>query len=172
MKDIIRAKGSAAFGTRLRRLSEKLDRQVEALYGARGVEFQPRWFPVIIALVEHREASVGELAAMLGITHAAVSQVRGELIAAGLIRVKADPADKRRQLLALSAKGARYAQNLAPLWLAIADATDDLLREAAPNLLIALNAVEAALEGHSMAERVNTKSTRKTSRRGKHALAP
>ena len=34
MGDTIRQKGAAAFGTRLRRLSEQLDRQVEALYRA------------------------------------------------------------------------------------------------------------------------------------------
>jgi DNA-binding MarR family transcriptional regulator len=167
--DFIRQKGSTAFGTRLRRLSQGLDRQVEELYRANGVEFQPRWFPVITALIEHGEASVGELASMIGITHAAISQVRSELIAAGLVRVKPDTADKRRQLLALSPKGKRYAEDLAPLWHAIAAATDALLAEAAPQLLTVLDKLEAALSAQPMAERVTKIS--KTRKRSVHASA-
>jgi DNA-binding MarR family transcriptional regulator len=163
--DFVRQKGTAAFGTRLRRLSERLDREVEAIYRAHGVAFQPRWFPVISALAEEGEASVGELAAKLGITHVAISQVRGELIAQGLIRVKSDPADKRRQLLALSPKGRRYAEKLSPLWRTIAVATDALLASAAPNLLTALGKIEAALDAQSMIERLDVKT-----RRGKNAL--
>jgi DNA-binding MarR family transcriptional regulator len=176
MADIIRQKGSAAFGTRLRRLSERLDREVEAIYRANGVDFQPRWFPVVTALAQQEEASVGELAAMIGITHAAISQVRGELIAAGLIRTKADRADKRRQLLALSAKGQRYAGTLAPLWRAIAAATDGLLAEGAPSLLEQMGKLEAALDAQSMIERVGVvkKTTKKMAKKmepKKHASA-
>jgi len=165
MKDVIKPKGSAAFGTRLRRLSERLDRQIEMLYRANGVDFQPRWYPVITALIDESEASVGELASMIGITHAAVSQVRGELIRAGLIRVKTDPADRRRQLLALSAKGRRYAETLTPLWRAIAAATDDLLAEVAPDLLRDLAELEAALDAEPMIDRIARKA-----KRGKHAF--
>jgi DNA-binding MarR family transcriptional regulator len=171
MADIIRQKGAAAFGTRLRRLSERLDREVEAIYRAHGVDFQPRWFPVVTALAQQGEASVGELAAMIGITHAAISQVRGELIAAGLIRTRQDRADKRRQLLTLSAKGQRYAGTLAPLWRAIAAATDGLLTDAAPSLLDHLGKIEAALDAQSMIERVAApkKSLPKKPERKKHA---
>jgi DNA-binding MarR family transcriptional regulator len=164
--DFIRQKGAAAFGTRLRRLSERLDREVDAIYRAEGVEFQPRWFPVVAALSEIGEASVGELAARLGITHVAISQVRAELVAGGLIRAKADPTDKRRQLLALSAKGRRYAENLTPLWTSIAAATETLLTEAAPLLLAALGDIEVALDRKTMLERVTVHEPR-----GKHALS-
>src|SRR6185312_16103004 len=133
MKDVIKPKGSAAFGTRLRRLSERLDRQIEMLYRANGVDFQPRWYPVITALIDESEASVGELASMIGITH---------------------PADRRRQLLALSAKGRRYAETLTPLWRAIAAATDDLLAEVAPDLLRDLAELEAALDAEPMIDRI------------------
>jgi DNA-binding MarR family transcriptional regulator len=154
MTDLIRQKGSAAFGTRLRRLSERLDREVEAIYRARGVVFQPRWFPVVTLLAEQGEASVGELAAAIGITHVAISQVRGELLDARLIRVKADEADKRRQLLTLSPKGWRYAEELGPLWSAIAGATEKLLADTAPDLLVSLGRIEAALEAQPMIQRI------------------
>lgn len=154
--DFVRQKGFAAFGTRLRRLSERLDREVDTIYRAEGIAFQPRWFPIVAALSEVGEASVGELAAKLGITHAAISQVRVELITGGLVRVKSDRTDKRRQILALSAKGRRYAESLAPLWHSVAVATEALLAESAPALLTALSNIETALDRETMLERVGT----------------
>jgi DNA-binding MarR family transcriptional regulator len=154
MTDYIRQKGVAAFGTRLRRLSERLDRQIQALYRAQDSAFQPRWFAIVAALDERDVLSVGELAALLGITHAAISQLRGELIAAGLVHATADPADGRRQLLELSADGRRTVARLRPLWLAIAAATEALCIEAAPGLLDDLARIEAALEQTPMKDRV------------------
>ena len=166
--DFVRQKGAAAFGTRLRRLSERLDREVEAIYRAQGIAFQPRWFPIVAVLSGTGEASVGELAAKLGITHAAISQVRGELVAGGLIRTMPDRTDKRRQILALSAKGRRYAEKLAPLWNSITAATETLLAEAAPALLTALSNIETALDRETMLERVGTD---RGMERGSHAFA-
>lgn len=159
MTDYVRLKGAAAFGTRLRRLSERLDRQVQALYREHDSSFQPRWFALVSALREQETLSVGELATQLGITHVAVSQLRGELIEAGLVRAKTDPLDKRRQLLELSAAGKRTALKLAPLWQAIARATEALCAETAPNLLADLAKIEAALDEKSMKDRVESTLT-------------
>jgi len=150
MKDVIQQRGSAAFGTRLRRLSEKLDRQVQALYRAHDLGFEPRWFPVFALLNEHGPLSVGELAALIGITHAAVSQVRGELIRQRLVRAKADPADRRRQIVELTDKGKALCRKLRPLWQAVARATDALWAETAPGFLDQLDRVEAAIERNPM----------------------
>jgi DNA-binding MarR family transcriptional regulator len=158
MTDYIRAKGAAAFGTRLRRLSERLDREVQALYRAHDLTFQPRWFAIVSALAERDVLSVGELATLLGVTHAAISQLRGELIAAGLVRARSDPADGRRQLLELSTAGKRHVARLQPLWRAIAAATETLCAEAAPGLLDDLGRLEAALESRPMAQRVAASS--------------
>ncbi|MEI9990879.1 MAG: MarR family transcriptional regulator [Rhizomicrobium sp.] len=154
MTDYVRQKGTAAFGTRLRRLSDRLDRQVLAVYREHDSAFQPRWFAVVGALREKQGLTVGELAALLGITHAAVSQLRGELVAAGLVRAKADPADGRRQLLELSPNGKRAVARLEPLWAAIGAATSQLVAGAAPRLLDDIGKLEAALDETELAERV------------------
>lgn len=153
MKDVIRQRGAGAFGTRLRRLSERLDRQVAALYRARDIGFEPRWFPVVALLEEHGPLSVGELAAVIGITHAAVSQVRGELIRQRLVRATTDREDRRRQILALTEKGNALCRKLRPIWRAVAEATDALTKQAAPGFLDQLDRIEAALERKPMDER-------------------
>ena len=173
MKDVIRQRGSAAFGTRLRRLSERLDRQVEALYHAHGLDFEPRWFPVFALLDERGPLSVGELAALIGITHAAVSQVRRELIRQRLVRVRPDRADRRRQIVELTDKGKALCRQLKPVWRAVAAATDALWAETAPEFLEQLDRVEAAIERNPMEARA-TKFLRPRSRKipgEKHAKA-
>ena len=166
MTDYIRQKGLAAFGTRLRRLSERLDRQVQALYREHDSTFQPRWFAVVGALREHGVLSVGELASLIGITHAAVSQLRGELIKAGLVQAKSDPADGRRQLLELSAAGKRTVTKLQPLWAAIAVATEALCADVAPGLLGDLGRIEDAVEAKSIGARAAEILSAKPSRKG------
>jgi len=154
MSDFVIEKGTAAFGTRLRRLSERLDRDVRELYRRHGHDFEPSWFPVFVALAEEGPMSVGGLAGRMGISHAAVSQIRGKLSKAGLVHARADVADHRRQLLQLTARGRALAKRLAPLWAMIARATDEICRERAPRLLQQLEALEAALDERSLLDRV------------------
>jgi DNA-binding MarR family transcriptional regulator len=151
--DFIRDQGVRAFGTRLRRLSERLDRDVQEIYRHSGVGFEPRWFPVVAALREG-PASVGELAARIGVTHAAVSQVRGALAERGLVRARPDPADQRRQVLELTDKGLQTTQRLEPLWEAIAAATREMLQQAAPGLEAEMERLEAALSEQALKDRV------------------
>ncbi len=171
MKDTIRQKGAAAFGTRLRRLSERLDRQVETLYRAHDLGFEPRWYPVVTLRNENGPRSVGELAALIGITHVAVSQVRGELIRHRIVRAKADKADRRRQILELTEKGKRLCRTLKPVWRAVAQATEALWAEAAPRFLEQLDRIEAALERDPMDARAAKLISRRKFSGDDHAKA-
>jgi DNA-binding MarR family transcriptional regulator len=171
MRDFVVEKGTAAFGTRLRRLSERMDKDVRELYRAHGLDFEPSWFPVFSALSDVGPLSVGELASHMRITHAAVSQIRGKLLKAGLVRVRADAADQRRQMLQLTAKGRALVARLRPLWRAIAETTDTLCRENAALLLQQLGALEAALDRRSLGERVNDRIARRTPRERKKEKA-
>jgi DNA-binding MarR family transcriptional regulator len=171
MSDFITDKGSAAFGTRLRRLSERLDRDVRELYREQGVEFEPSWYPVVVSLDEIGPMSVGELASDMHISHAAVSQIRGKLLKSGLVIGRADMADHRRQMLRLTRKGQALVDRLRPLWKAIARVTEELNRLHSPHLLSELTALEAALDDRSLFDRVSddveNRKTIKTDIKGK-----
>jgi DNA-binding MarR family transcriptional regulator len=164
MRDYVIDKGSAAFGTRLRRLSERMDRDVRELYRLNDVDFEPSWFPVFVALSDLGPMSVGDLATRMRITHVAVSQIRAKLLKAGLVRVRADTADQRRQMLQLTEKGRALVNRLRPLWAAITQATEQLCRESAPQLLAQLTAVETALDQQSLLDRVTDITARKPRR--------
>ncbi|MFA7263414.1 MAG: MarR family transcriptional regulator [Caulobacter sp.] len=142
------------FGSRLRRLIDRLDRDVTALYAEAGLRFEPRWYAVFSTLRAHGPLSVGALARRLGVTHAAVSQVRAALTREGLIEARTDPADGRRQDLALTPLGAATALQLQPLWDAINTATAQVLERDAPGLLHNLEDLARALDRRSIQARV------------------
>lgn len=153
MNDAI-SSSKPGFGTRLRRLTDRLDREVQALYRDAGVRFEPRWYAVFVSLREEGPATVGELAQRIEVTHAAVSQVRTALQSAGLIETRPDPKDGRRHTLALSADGEAMALQLQPLWDAINIATARLLAEEAPGLLGGLDDLARALDRAPLKTRV------------------
>jgi len=152
--DFTRRKGTGAFGTRLRRLSERLDRDVARLYADFGVDFEPRWYPVVALLKEKQPLSVTEIAQELGLTHPAVSQVTRTLLEEGLIKATLDKKDERKKLLSLTKKAETRIEELTPLWRAIIEATDEIISTEVPGLLILLTELDEALDKESLGERV------------------
>ena len=145
----------AALGSRLRRLLERLDREVLGIYHDAGERFEPSWYAVFTAVRDDGPLTVGELAQQLGVSHAAVSQVRTTLEREGLIAGAPDPRDGRRQFLSLTPRGQETARRLAPLWTAILEATGGMLAKHAPTLLADLDALETALDHRGLRARVN-----------------
>lgn len=148
--------GGAAIGARLRRLSDRIDREADGLYSAFGIDFEQRWFGVMNQLALNGPMSVSELASALGVTHVAVSQTRAALVERGLIATAGDPLDARRRALALSASGRKLVKQLAPLWVALNEAARELDREAG-GAVEALARLEAALDKRALAVRVRAR---------------
>ncbi len=142
------------FGSRLRKLVDRLDREVVVLYRELGVGFEPRWYAVFTTLLADGPSTVGELSIRLGVTHAAISQVRSALQAEGLVGTRVDPRDGRRHVLAVTPKGAALAVQLQPLWDAINAVTARLLEAEAPGLVRGIEDFSAALDRQSLKDRV------------------
>ena len=146
------ASGGGALGARLRRLSERIDRDAARLYAQAGITFEQRWFGVLNQLVLRGPTSVSDLAQVLGITQASVSQTRQSLAAAGLIGEEQDPRDGRRRTLRLTREGEALVAALAPLW-AILIATAAELDAEAGQVTAALDRLDRALNRSSLYER-------------------
>ncbi|CAN7502166.1 MarR family winged helix-turn-helix transcriptional regulator [Caulobacter sp. LjRoot300] len=150
--DDTRRSGAAAIGARLRRLSERIDRDAGRLYAELDVPFEQRWFGVVDQLNRHGPRSVGEMAAALGVSHVSVSQVRQALVAEGLVAEDRDPRDGRSRVLRLTGDGRALARRLAPVWDALSTAAIELNADA-QDPLAALDRLEAALDEASILER-------------------
>lgn len=155
--------GEIALGSRLRRLSEYLFREVEIIYKAKGIKFQPRFFPVLAVLAARQTAGVVELAQAMGVTHAAVSQILKPLAKARLIQISADRNDARAKCIKLSAEGQRLVLVLQPIWSKLKEVLTAELRTSAPSLLKMIGELERSFAEVPLSERVLTNRTRKTS---------
>tara|TARA_R110002167_G_scaffold127057_2_gene308330 strand:+ start:2059 stop:2589 length:531 start_codon:yes stop_codon:yes gene_type:complete len=153
-QDYSRTKGGQALGARLRRLSERLDRDGTRIYAVHGVVFEQRWFGVLNQLILKGSSSVGDLAATMRITHVSVSQSCRSLEKAGIIRSVRDPADARRRTLTLTPDGQALVTRLTPLWDAFNAAAAELNDEA-DNAVAALDRLDDALARRSLFDRIN-----------------
>ena len=151
--DYSREVGGAAIGARLRRLSERLDRETGQIYAAQHVHFEQRWFGILNQLVLNGSMTVGEIAAVLRVTHVSVSQARQALAAAGLIEAVSDKCDARRRQLRLTDDGQVFVTKVAPLWQALSDCAAELNDEAG-DLVRPLDRLEDLLDKRSLVDRV------------------
>jgi len=115
----LHAQGELALGSRFKALSESLYAVANATYRASGVEIDAHWFPVLRYLQVKGPGSVTEIAAAIGQTHPAVSQLAAKLRKAGWITRRTDRTDARRGLLELTAKAEAHLDQLGPVWCAI-----------------------------------------------------
>ncbi|MCB1646148.1 MAG: MarR family transcriptional regulator [Pseudomonadales bacterium] len=152
-EDTIAQLGHLALGSRLKRIVDRLMQDGVLIYRDSGTDFQPRWFPLFYALAEHGPDSVTRLANKLGVSHPSVNQTATEMKKAGLIATYKDSRDRRRRVLALTTQGKSLVPLLKPVWNRIERSLTGLVEEAAPDLLQALSALEAALERQSFYQR-------------------
>jgi len=157
--DFSRDAGGAALGARLRRLSERLDRDSTRLYSALGIAFEQRWYGLLNQIVRNGPMTVGEIAAALRITHVSASQARRSLEAAGLVHGLEDSKDARRRPIALTPQGQALVVELAPVWRALGDSAEELNCEAG-NIVALLDRLDDALDNRSLFERAAGKIDR------------
>lgn len=147
--------GGLLLGSRLKRLSETLYAGVDRVYAAQGVALSSRCFPVLFLLRDNGPLGITELAARMGQSHPALSQLSRRLLAEKLVAEKADPADERRRLLALAPKGRALMEKLEPVWQDIVAAVEELGAET--GLMKAVGQLEAALGERGFAERIEAR---------------
>lgn len=147
--------GSLLLGSRLRKVSESLYAGVDEVYRGAGVDLPSRCFPILFLLRDHGRLGISELAAKLGQTHPAVSQMSRKLLRHRVVKESPDPKDDRRRLLSLSAHGRAVMARLEPVWKAIIAAAADL--EAHHPLSQHLTAVDQALQERGFAARIRAR---------------
>jgi len=105
-----------AFGSRLKRLSDSLMKDVKKIYKHLGIDFEPSLMPVFKTISDEKEICVGEIASMLNISQPAVTQFIHNLEKRRLLKTITDKKDKRKKNLALSKKGTTILIKLQPIW--------------------------------------------------------
>ncbi|MGB3626490.1 MAG: MarR family transcriptional regulator [Henriciella sp.] len=151
--DFLKELGVTALGTRLRRLLERLNGPVTQLYRDE-LGFEQRWFALLQLLGARGEVRMGEAASALGVSHVAIVHAVTEMTRKGLVEKRADKADRRVSLIALSDGGRDVLARVRALSGRVDEAALGLLAEAAPDFMTSLNRLDEALETTGFAERL------------------
>lgn len=143
-------------GTQLRHLIELLDGAVEASYLEAGLDYRPRYTPVMRALAAQEPLSIGEIAAQAGITQPAATQTVALMVKQGLLVAQAGSLDGRQKMIRLSEAGRAMLPRLQQCWQATAAAAASLDAQLAYPLSQALADAIRALEERSFGERIRS----------------
>ena len=150
--NVINELGVLAIATRLQRLAEQMRKDGLLIYKAHGVDFEPKWFPVIYTLHVKPGLSVVEVSAEIGYSHPSTITLLKELEKQKLIKSGKDKTDERKRLVQLTEKGKVLINQMKPVWQVMIAATTQLI-ETKNNLLKAMEEVEQQMELQSFYQR-------------------
>jgi len=112
-------------GVLLRRLIDHLDGAVEQSYVDAGLDYRPRFTPILRALLNDGPASLRTLSARTGVTHSAVSQTVSQMASRGWVSLEPG-ADARERIVALTPFALERLPLLERCWATTAAASDAL----------------------------------------------
>jgi len=141
-------------GSRLKRLSDTLYRQIDDVYKQEKIAFHGRNFPLLQLLNENESMSVTELADVLGQTHPAISQMSKKLQAKGWLYHHTDDADERRRLLSVTPAGYELFDQLAPIWKDMQVILGRMMTTSSGNLMSNMELIERQLQKQTLVERM------------------
>jgi MarR family transcriptional repressor of mepA len=141
-----------AMSTRLQRLSEQIRKDGLLIYKSYGVDFEPKWFPVIYTLYLKPELGVMDLAHEIGYTHPSTISLLNELEKKKLIKSSRDKTDERKRMIQLTEKGLKMVEQVKPVWKVITEAITELT-QTKNNLMKAINEFETQMKEESFFQR-------------------
>jgi DNA-binding MarR family transcriptional regulator/GNAT superfamily N-acetyltransferase len=119
--------GFLGFVTRLKRVSDAMLHDGRRLYKGLGMDIEPNWYVVFKLLESRREATVTEIADMVGMSHPSVISILNKMEKAGYIESRPCSEDSRRRLLSLSGKAREKLPEFEKVWTAGVAGTRNLL---------------------------------------------
>jgi len=150
--NIINESYELAMSTRLQRLSEQIRKDGLLIYKSYGVDFEPKWFPVIYTLHLKPVLGVVELANEIGYSHPSTISLLKELEKKKLIRSLKDKTDERKRIIQLTDKGLEVVELVKPVWKVITEAITELA-DTKNNLMKAINEFEKKMQQESFYQR-------------------
>lgn len=125
-----------------------------AAYEEAGLDYRPRYTPVMRALMVSEPSTLGAIAEFAGITQPAATQTVALMIKDGLIASHAGPQDGRQKLITLTDRGRALIPALQRCWQATAAASAALEAELPFSLSEVLGRTIQALEAKPFGERI------------------
>jgi DNA-binding MarR family transcriptional regulator/N-acetylglutamate synthase-like GNAT family acetyltransferase len=145
--DIVAELGHLFLGTRLKRLAERMQADVQKVAAASGLQIQPSQYPLLAVIEREGSMTVGQIAETLGISQPGVTRNIARLIELGLVDTTRDGRDQRQKALSLSDAGkAAMAVSKREVWPRIDMAVAAMCEGLSGPLLDQISAIERALD--------------------------
>lgn len=142
------------FGSRIKRLSESLMRDVKKVYKSLHIDFDPYLFPIFKTIHDEELICVGDITDLLQISQPAVTQFLNILSKKELIQYSSDTTDKRKKLISLSKKGENLIKRLNPIWKIMQEELTNFLDREPTSFMNHLRFTEQRQEQHSLYKRI------------------
>lgn len=160
---------AVGLGTLLRHLLDLLDGDVQRCYDELGLDYRPRYTPVVVALLDHGPRSIQDIARTARITHSAASQTVAQMAGKGLVHVKPGH-DLRHRVVHVGRKLEQMLPALRRQWAAAAAAAAALDAELPTGLAEVANAAIEALERVPFKARMQAAGRAKRVRKPREAV--
>lgn len=157
MSDWISEMEGLALGSRLRRFSDYLSAEIKAVYKAKGIDFNPRHFPVVSLICDQNNhpLSIREIAQETGLTHSSISQTVTKLEELGLCTRETDARDERAIIVRPTPHALTFVEtDLKPIWCAIKEITNECLPSQSIGFWQALEEAEEVMHGEPLSRRI------------------
>jgi DNA-binding MarR family transcriptional regulator/GNAT superfamily N-acetyltransferase len=142
--DVLRELGPAFLGSRLKRLSERLQSGAARIAADAGLKAQPSHMPILAAL-EGAPLTIGQLVQAIGISQPGVTRSVGQLVELGLLKSR-NGADQRQRTISMTKEGERVlAQAKLDVWPKAEAAVRALMGDEVDTFMEFVAKVEAAL---------------------------
>lgn len=159
--DALRGYGELGLGSRLKRLSENMMKEIQLVYDHFNIDFDPYLFPIIKIIYHNDGITNTEIKSKLNLSQPAITQATNKLISKGLIESKGDAADKRKKIVSLSNKGQLAINEMQPLWKAMDQVIKGLTQNRTESLIDHINRLEDKLSKEVLSETIITKTKMK-----------
>lgn len=153
--DFTSSLGPLGLTLRLRRLADRLAEDGRQLYEDLNVGLEPHWYALLKLLQTEETLGVTQAASLLRLSHPSVVATSRKLEQAGLLVTEADPKDRRRRVLRLSAAAQERMPDFQRLWNTFGHALAELIEAGGLDLLAALDAIETQLDQQGLGRRVH-----------------
>ena len=116
MEDKLQQYAELGLGSRLKRLSEFIMKEIQMVYTACNIDFDPYLFPIFKVIIDEELITTTDIQEKLQYTQPAITQALKKLMDKELVTYKIDIEDKRKKLFELTAKGHNTHKKMIPLW--------------------------------------------------------
>ncbi len=142
--------GELGLGSRLKRLSEHMMKDIQAVYNHFNIDFDPYLFPIIKIIDNYKGVTNSQIKDSLQLSQPAITQAINKLIKKELIVISNDEHDGRKKIVSLSEKGTAVVDRMRPLWTAMETVVKQYTQFTSSSLIEHINTLEAKLEAKSL----------------------